>query len=245
MHTDPAPATQPDLSSMLGDVRAAIAAEGPHKGLAGTVQAVILHILEMLATLLLDFRAGRLAAGGLAAGPLAAGPAAEPDAGAAGAEDTEACAASAAPGEPGGPTLDAGCRALRTTPWFRRHDWIPADWVPACAGMTARAVTFAGMTRKIEPCAVPSDGIAQTQEPHELGAAPRPRRCGIAAWRTQSTLVVRARWWVTPRVREAYPPYGWDGDAIGSAFLKNPTWRARKGATLLFQHKNDVAITER
>jgi hypothetical protein len=118
MQTDPAPSTQPDLGSKLGEVRAAIAAAGPRKGVAGTVQAVILHILEMLAVLLLDFRAGRLAAGPLVA--------TAPEAGTVGAED----APCAAPGEPGWPTLDSGRRGWWSAPWFRRHDWIRAEWVP-------------------------------------------------------------------------------------------------------------------
>ncbi len=304
MQTDPAPSTQPDLGSMLGDVRAAIAAEGPRKGLAGTVQEAFLKILEVLVALLLDFRAGRLAAGPLAA--------AGPDAGAARAEDAEdaPCAACAAPGEPGRPTLDSGCRGWWSAAWFRRHDWIPAEWVPedwvpafagmtadavTFAGMTARAVTFAGMTGKVEQYAAPSDSIAQSDrgslsrndekigsgdraampprerssarldreadrrangardgflpevrganESHELDASPRSRRRGSVARRTQTTSVGCARWWVTPRVREACPPYARDGGAVRWSFLKTATWRARNGAAVLFQHKNDMAAT--
>ena len=58
----PAPSAAPDLAVILGEMRAAIASEGPRNGLAGKLQAVFLGILEMLAAMLADFRAGRLAA---------------------------------------------------------------------------------------------------------------------------------------------------------------------------------------
>ncbi len=60
--TDPAPSSPTDFSGMLEGIRAAIAAEGSRKGLAGKVQAAILGFLETLLALLADFRAGRLAA---------------------------------------------------------------------------------------------------------------------------------------------------------------------------------------
>jgi hypothetical protein len=41
-------------------MRARMEAEGARRGLAGTVQGVMLKFLELLITLLLDFRAGRL-----------------------------------------------------------------------------------------------------------------------------------------------------------------------------------------
>jgi hypothetical protein len=60
--TDPAPSTPTDLGSTLERVRAAIAAEGAGKGLAGKVQAVILQLLETLLAMLMEFRAGGLVA---------------------------------------------------------------------------------------------------------------------------------------------------------------------------------------
>ena len=61
MLTDPAPSSAPDLSDELGEMRAAIMAKGARRGLAGKLQAALLRLLEVLAAMLADFRAGRLA----------------------------------------------------------------------------------------------------------------------------------------------------------------------------------------
>jgi hypothetical protein len=59
----PAPPSPPTdrLKDTLGEMRAAIGAERPRKGLAGALQAAMLGLLELLVALLADFRAGRLA----------------------------------------------------------------------------------------------------------------------------------------------------------------------------------------
>ena len=59
--TDPAPRPT-DLKDTLEDMRAAMAVQGARKGLAGTIEGAILKLLEVLLTILVDFRAGRLAA---------------------------------------------------------------------------------------------------------------------------------------------------------------------------------------
>lgn len=56
-----APATT-DLGSTLEEVRASVAAEAERNGLPGLLAAAIVRLLEMLVTLLADFRAGRLVA---------------------------------------------------------------------------------------------------------------------------------------------------------------------------------------
>src|SRR5262245_16473108 len=55
-------------STRLAELRAAIAAEGARTGLTGMVIAAILQLLDTLAALLADLRAGRLAAPAPAAG---------------------------------------------------------------------------------------------------------------------------------------------------------------------------------
>ncbi len=258
MRTAP-PSSQPDLSTMLGEVRAAIAAEGPRQGLAGKVQEACVKILEVLMELLMDFRAGTLAAGTLAA--------AAADAGAACVEGA-ACAASGAPGEPAGSSPDPVCRGWWPAAWFRRHDWLPAiagmrrevegssarrsgDDGANAGGATemprqeedARTPVlsrFAGLCgeadRRANGAGDAGNGflpeVGGTKEPHELRASPRPQRCRSVARRTQTKLVVWARWgnardirraarrWVTPRVGEAYPPYRPDGGALRWSFFK-------------------------
>ena len=51
--------TPTDLKSALVELRASVAVEGTHKGLAGAIQEAILNILGMLLAMLEDFRAGR------------------------------------------------------------------------------------------------------------------------------------------------------------------------------------------
>jgi hypothetical protein len=66
MMTNPLPSPTSRLGSTLEGMRAAIAAEGPRKGLAAKLQDAILMLLEALMTLLAEFRAGTLAPSGAA-----------------------------------------------------------------------------------------------------------------------------------------------------------------------------------
>jgi hypothetical protein len=67
MMTNPLPSPTSRLGSTLEGMRAAIAAEGPRKGLAGKLQDAILMLLKALVTLLAEFRAGTLAPHGAVA----------------------------------------------------------------------------------------------------------------------------------------------------------------------------------
>src|SRR5262249_33652433 len=53
---------QTDLKTALEEWRASVAGDRARKGLAGKIQTAILSFLETLLAILLDFRAGRLAA---------------------------------------------------------------------------------------------------------------------------------------------------------------------------------------
>jgi hypothetical protein len=80
--TTAAPSPTGHLDISLGEMRAALVAEGTRKGLSGAVAAALLSLLDLILALLADFRAGRLAAAapqGVAAGaPCAADPSARP-----------------------------------------------------------------------------------------------------------------------------------------------------------------------
>jgi hypothetical protein len=60
--TTAAPSPTGRLTNTLEEMRVVMAAEGTRKGLAGTLQAAILSLLELLVALLAEFRAGTLAA---------------------------------------------------------------------------------------------------------------------------------------------------------------------------------------
>ncbi len=50
-----------DLKDTLETMRASVAARSTRKGLNGTIEGAFLKIFELLLTLLMDFRAGKLA----------------------------------------------------------------------------------------------------------------------------------------------------------------------------------------
>src|SRR5215831_14810552 len=60
--TNPSPSPPTDLASALDGLRASVAAECARKGPAGALARAILRFLELLAAVVADFRAGRLAA---------------------------------------------------------------------------------------------------------------------------------------------------------------------------------------
>jgi hypothetical protein len=111
---DPTPT---DLKDTLEAMRAAVAGEGAHQGLAGAVQQAFLKLIEVLVAMLLDFRAGKLA-------PLVAA-ADDDDAGGAGATGAAATPRPIS-GEPAGAGLGSGSRGWWPAAWFRRHGWMPA-----------------------------------------------------------------------------------------------------------------------
>jgi hypothetical protein len=75
--SNPAPLPADGFSNALDELRAAVAAEAQRGGLVAKLAAALLSLLETLAALLADFRAGRLASVAPAPCPVSAGTAAE------------------------------------------------------------------------------------------------------------------------------------------------------------------------
>ena len=126
-----------DPSDRLGEVRASLAADAARGGLAGMMAAAILRLFEVLAAILADFRAGRLAIVPVAAcEPVAAGRRDEAEN-----QGVQRIAASAGAG---------GTWWWATRLWWRRA--APCGWDAGPVGMGGREAARAPV--------LPRDGVA-------------------------------------------------------------------------------------
>ena len=201
MMTDTAPAPT-DLRNTLEEMRASVAAEGARDGLAGAMNRAFLKICEILIALLMDFRAGKLA-------PVVA---------VAGAEGA-ACPSPV----PGG--LNSGARLAQEKVDAVADGGLEEHRSPVpsvgshCALRDGGLIRGRGMPlleRDADRHAVGAGngqprGGRGTREEHEVRASPQPRQNGVAARRTPTNVVVRARRRNARGIRRAVPPRAADG----------------------------------
>ena len=229
--------THRDLKSTLEEMRASVGGEA-RTGLAGKVQDAFLKIFEMLIALLMDFRAGKLApvADAAAAGGVAC-PSPRPSPQRGEGEETRLAR-----------RPDSGWQGWRPAAWFRRHDWNPEEWIPACAGMTSTAGTFAGMMGEVVTF-VGMTGEARDRAPGRPAgtgggtdqamdggggvAAAANAGCEARPSPSRSVSVRRAR----VSARAAVPRASANADT--ERFFKNAVSGGRIGAGLSFQDEND------